>query len=406
MEFVGYQIEESRKEAPASDPDVPAKQAPAKAQPNVPSEAPDIDVEFTEFGIVIRSDDLDALDAFEYLLLAAINRRGTMTTTPTIYYLRYASAQNAVGIVEQVLGIGGGGGDGLLGGLAGNFLGGAAGDIVGSLLGGGGGGGTVETSGDVRLTAEPRLNGVIVQANAQDLELIKSILAEIDQSFAPQGWNRTYFIPIHYLDADEVAGVIRETFSENFASATQGQQQSQQRQAQQFFQQLMGGRGGRGGRGGSQQQQQPERMTLTVHARSNSILVTGPEHLALRVKSLVEAIDQKELLDQEAIAVVKLRGNVKSETMSEAMLTMFGESISTSSTSSTSSTQPGQPARTDAGSLQQRAEFFRAIQQLRGGQGRPGGGGRPGGAGPGGGRPGGGGPGGGRPGGGGPRGGR
>ena len=222
----------------------------------------------------------------DFSRVGLINQRGTAPTPPTIIYVKYIKAAEAKAVLDEVLGLGAAAGGG-----------GAAG---GETLGGS----TVQTTGEVQITAEPRLNALIVQANEMDLELIEDMLLELDRSFAPQdpkAYGETFVIPVYYMTADDVANVVKQAFPQQIYSEGSGQDRQQQ-QTQQFLQQMLrGGRGGRGG-GGQQQAAQEQKMSIGIDPRSNSLIVTGPEHLYLRVLSLVEQLDRRGIADNEGIS--------------------------------------------------------------------------------------------------------
>ena len=73
------------------------------------------------------------------------------------------------------LGVGGGAAGSLRGGRGGGF-GGAAGGGVASITGGGGG----EFEGEVRITADPSTNALIINASPQDYETLKQVIAQLD----------------------------------------------------------------------------------------------------------------------------------------------------------------------------------------------------------------------------------
>lgn len=137
-------------------------------------------------------------------------------------------------------------------------------------------------------------------------------------------------------------------------------------------------------------------MTVGVDSRSNSLVVTGPEHLYKKVLALVEQLDQEGLNSSETLSVVKLNGGVNAATLSEALKSILGEAVETNTTSSSSNnsqqTQSGQQRsnqpqqnQPNLDDVRRRLEFMRNIQRMQqGGGGFPGRGGS-GGRGPGGG---------------------
>ena len=139
-------------------------------------------------GILIASEDLEALDDFELLLSDVAGQSTTGGREFAVYYLRFAKSNVVAETVTEIFGGGGGegGGGGLLGDIAGAALGGgAAGDLVGGLLGISGGGGATAL-GSIDVVADPRLNALIVRAKPNDLDTLEQLLQILDQPSGPE----------------------------------------------------------------------------------------------------------------------------------------------------------------------------------------------------------------------------
>ncbi len=180
-------------------------------------------------GLLIASQDLEALNDFEELLLTMANRATGSARQFAVFYLRHATAEAAAELLNQVLGgdqgeTGGGGeaGGGLLGSLAGAALGDAGGGLVGSLLGlGGGGSAPLTASGSFLIVPETRLNFLIVQANPTDMQLIEQLLQMIDQRSSPEEVQTVAaprLVPVLNTSAESVAEVVRQVYSNRLAS--------------------------------------------------------------------------------------------------------------------------------------------------------------------------------------------
>jgi type II secretory pathway component GspD/PulD (secretin) len=343
-------------------------------------------------GIVIASEDLEALDEFEALL------RSLMDRTPaggaqdfTIVYLKYAKADIAAALLQEILGAGGGdaggggGGGGLLGNIASMALGGGGGggggDLIGGLLGLGGGGdeggGTaaIQTTGKVTIIPDPRLNALVVQAGPSDLELVEQLLKVIDQEFSPEDV-QTQPIPrmiaVKFVTADEVAAVVREVYSSRIAAAAGGGGQRQQPSPEEFIRALRGG-GGRGGRGGAGDKQRGEeqKMTIGVDKRSNSLIVSAPDPLFREVEKLVAQIDKAGTETDDVTTVVQIK-NASPELVKNAISAHFGDKAQMNTTPQTAGPQATQGGAV-AGGPQGRGGQGQG-QGRRGGQGGQGGG--------------------------------
>ena len=239
-----------------------AQAVPAEAAAGGPGEPagspPEIVVAVGSGEITIASEDLDALDEFEALVTSIADQMATSGEKFTVFYLKYARADVAAELLQEVLGGGGSdsgaGGGSLLGDLAGGMLGGGgAGGLMGTLLGLGGGGGgggddmSLETTGAVTVVPDLRLNALIVQANPTDLDLIKQLLDVIDLEASPEKVETISppkLIPVLYTNANEIAEVVRQVFAQQITNSSGGQRQPS---PEEFIRMLRGGRGRDGG---------------------------------------------------------------------------------------------------------------------------------------------------------------
>jgi len=390
----------------------PAAAQPAAAQPAAPQPAAAAKAEIVvapgPAGVAISSQDLDALDKFEELF----NTLAEQATGAdyTVFYLKYAQADVAAALLNSIINGdaaggggapagGGGGGGGLFGGAAG-LLGGAGGDLLGGLLGGGAAG-SVTTAGTVTITPDLRLNALVVQAQAADVDLVEELLEIIDQKSSPEDvetQGKPRLIPVIYTSAERVANVVRQVYVTSIQSgASRGRQPS----PEDFIRALQSR--GRGGSSAPQARSEGPKMTVSVDEFSNTLIVAAPDPLFSDVKKLVEQLDQAGAQGSETMRVVTLK-RANPELVQRALSSLVGSQVQVSTTSASGSnsgssrTESGpsasQPSKEQADQARRRAEFFNALQRAgagRGGDsGRGGGRGGPGGGGPGGGRTGGG----------------
>ncbi|EAQ79125.1 secretin N-terminal domain-containing protein [Blastopirellula marina] len=369
-------------------------------------------------GIVIASDDTEALDQLEELIQMLGDRIANSGADYTVFYLKHAPADVAADLLSKIMtgqaaSGGGDAGGGLLGDMASSMLGGGGG-LMGSLLGlGGSDGGSYTASGSFSVVADGRLNALVVKGSAADVQVIDQLLKIIDQPHSPEDVQtkaKPRMIPVLYQPANDVLNVVKQVYADRIADSGGGGQQRQP-SPEDFIRALGGGRGGRGGGGGQGGQggapSEPPKMTIGVDTRSNALVVSAPDPLFDEVKLLVEQLDQAGSDSQETMQVVNIRKS-NPETVQNALRSILGANVTSNTTSATSSTngqstpnQPQAPSQADADAMRQRMEMFNRIRGAmeQGGGGRGGrGGGAPGG--------GGGGRGGGAPGGGGGRGGR
>lgn len=362
-----------------------------------PKELADIVIHPGPGGMYIMSEDVEALEEFMAILEEMTIDAGNTGPEYYVYYLKYVQADVAASLLTQITSgdSGGGGTDGgLIGDLAGDVLGGA-GSLLGGLMGGLGTGGSMTGSGNISITPDLRLNALIVQGTPEDQDLIEQLLKILDKKESPED-NETKgkprLIPVFNQTAEAVAGVIRTTFADNISSGQQGGGQRQP-SPEDLIRALRGG--GRNGGGGAQQvKQEPAKMTVSVDATSNTLIVRAPDELFDEVKRLVEQLDEIGAAEAEFSYVYQLKG-LSPEAMETALSSIIGAGIETSSSTTTSNTSNNSTNQNQRGEQDQQAEvrqrieqfnaIRRAMEQGRGGQnsGRPGGG-------PGGGRPGGG----------------
>ena len=360
---------------------------------SIPVAGSDIIIQMTPAGMVIASEDPEALVAFETLMQAIAAPGGAQSDLPTIYWLKYIKADVAAELISSVLG----GAESSVGSLADSVIGGLGGGMLGGLLGMGGGGNDSATrsiltsTGSVSIVPDPRLNALIVQGNPIDLEFIDLILEKVDVQESPESVEtvaRPALIPVIYQDAQEVAELVKAVYAEKMVG-----QASQSRgggsapgggfSPQDFIAAMRegGGRGGRGGGGGTAAKSEPAKITVAVDARSNSLVVTATPQDFEEIRRLVNALDQQGMESEEGISVVAIPGAVKPDVVKQALESMLGrkvESTSSTNTGSTRTTSGDDRGRMTTGGstpddIQRRIEFFRS--QFGGGGGGPPGGG-------------------------------
>ena len=356
----------------------------------------EIRVEVTSEGIIIYSNDLQALDAFE-----AIVRRLTPPNSAasdrqiTIFYLKYSKVDVAKSLLQQIMS---GGEDDSLG--LGSLVNDATtsmmgGGLMGMLLGGGGmmggetEGSSFSASGTVSIVANQRLNALIVQANDEDLQMIDDLLKVIDREGSEteiETAGKPRLIPLTYTSATEISAVLKEVYAGRITGASSGREQQSRGGQEDMMRQMMqrmagGGRGGSGGGGGNNEVKgEPAKMTIGVDATSNSLIIAAPEPMFKEVHELVMALDQAGTQTQEAIEVRTLH-LANPDVVNTALRAILGENVSTSgssggSASSRSSSSPA-PSAANIDAIRQRMEMFNRMRSSGGGFGGSSSGGRP-----------------------------
>ncbi len=343
-------------------------------------------------GLIVTSDDPEALEEFEQLARMVTEQMSFGPTEPTVFYLKFVSAKAASELLNSILtGEASSSGGGSGGGLLGSVLGEVGGGLVGSLLGGGGGGSDVSTisggmaTGEISMTADPRLNCLVVRANSADLDLISDLLETIDQEDSPtkiETSGKVRLIQVVNNSVDEIAAVVKQVFADRIAAAPNsgggGGGQQRQPSPQEFMEALRGG-GGRGGRGGGASSELKQAtMTVGTDVKNNTLIISSSQNLYDEVVELVTMLDQAALEKEEKVEVVQLDGSVNATVLQNALRATFGAqakstnvaaTASNSSSSSGSSNSPssssGPPSSSggfDPAAAAQRAEFFRQFQ--------------------------------------------
>jgi type II secretory pathway component GspD/PulD (secretin) len=303
-------------------------------------------------GVMIASEDTQALDEFERLFTSLAGNTMNGSSNYTIFYLKHAKADIVAQTLDQVFGGGtvqpSDGGGNLLGDLAGSMMGDAGGGIVGSLLGMGGG--SIKPSGSLRITPDPRLNALVVQANPIDVDTIEQLLKILDQKESPEDiliTPKPRMIPLTNTDAEKIAEVVKQVYQDRLVSSAGAA--AAQPTPQDFLQMLRGGRrGGGGGAGqGRNQADEVQKMSIGVDTRTNSLIVAAPDPLFQEVKTLVENLDVASEDTADGMKVISLH-HASPDAVQSALQAIAGDSIqfnrsggtAANNRSRTSNTQP------------------------------------------------------------------
>ncbi|PQO25420.1 hypothetical protein C5Y96_24065 [Blastopirellula marina] len=323
-------------------------------------------------GLIIASDDQDSLDKLE-ALIETLSSRYSSSAEYSVYYLRYVKADVAAQMLQSILtGVtpSDDGGGSLMGDIASEMLGGGGG-LMGSLMGlGSSSASTSLSGGSLSIIPDMRLNALVVQASVQDLDKIDQLLKIMDQPHSPEQveTKRTpRMIPVLFTSAQDIATIVQTVYADRIASTGNGQQQRQP-SPEDFIRALRGGRGGREGGGGGAASE-PEKMTIGVDARSNSLVVSAPDPLFEEVKSLVEELDQAGDDTNQTMQVVKVRSS-NPETIQKALSSLTGQSVTVNSTAANSSSSGSNNASNNAPAaaapnpdeMRQRMEMFQRIR--------------------------------------------
>ncbi|MEW4561719.1 secretin N-terminal domain-containing protein [Bremerella sp. JC770] len=336
-------------------------------------------------GLVIASEDQESLDKLE-ALIETLSSRYSSSAEYSVYYLRYVKADVAAQMLQSILtGVtpSDDGGGSLMGDIASEMLGGGGG-LMGSLMGlGSASTSTSLTGGSLSIIPDMRLNALVVQASVQDLDKIDQLLKVMDQPHSPEQveTKRTpRMIPVLYTSAQDIASIVQTVYSDRIASTGGGGGQQRQPSPEDFIRALRGGRGGREGGGGGGAASEPEKMTIGVDTRSNSLVVSAPDPLFEEVKALIEELDQAGDDTNQTMQVVKVRSS-NPETIQKALSSLTGQPVTVNSTANSSgssgnaSNNNGNAAQApNPDEMRQRMEMFQRIREQMQRQGGEGGG--------------------------------
>ena len=358
----------------------------------------DIIVRMTPGGLMIASEDLEALDVFERLLGQLAAPSASASDLPTIFWLKYAKADATAELVAAILG----GAESSAASMTDSLIGGGVGGMLGGLMGIGGGGGggdqsasksVLTSTGSVLITSDNRLNALFVQANPIDLATVEMVLEKVDRMESPEDVelvSKPRLIPLVYQNAKDVSEVVKSVFGDRIAGAQSSNSRGgggQQQQAAEFVAALRGGggRGGRGGGGGNGGiQSEPTKINVSVDERSNSLIVTASEQDFEEVRVLAIALDDGGRTTADTVETVAIPGNMNAESVVEALEAVLGRKVNqTVEASGTSNATgrangPGTNTTPSQGDIQSRIDAFRARAGAAGaggfGGGRGGGG--------------------------------
>ena len=339
----------------------------------------DIIVQFTPNGMMIASEDLEALDAFQSLMESLAEPSTAQADLPTIIWLKYIKADLAAELISSVLG----GGETSVASAVDSVTSGFGGGMLGLLgLGGGGGGDGEEppstarsimtTSGSVNIVPDARLNALIIQANPVDLRLIEMILEKVDREESPediQTVSRPQLIPVIYQDAADVAEVVKAAFGDRIQGAASSGSQAGPPSPQEFIQALRG-------KGKSQESKptsRPNQIGIAVDVKSNSLVVVATPQDFDEVRELVETLDNEGMATEETIITHTMDGSVNPEVLRLALQSILGTEAGSSTTKNGKPTPNSSGTKSEsaqaAADIQRRMEFFRAIRDGMGAEG-------------------------------------
>ncbi|MDR2440974.1 MAG: hypothetical protein LBE12_16565 [Planctomycetaceae bacterium] len=338
-------------------------------------------------GLMISSEDTEALNKLEELIRMLSDESVLGKTLLVVYYLKNSTAEVVSQTLQTLLNSGNTTTLGISGAgsvdTSGSFEGKQRAEVLGLLTLGN----SIEKTGPVSISADARLNALLIQANPVDHKTIERLLPVLDQADALGGdiLNRPKprLIPLKNMRAEDALLVVEKVYANRIqsgtgnsaASATQNNNNNRTANRRSpsgdqaaspimsgmvspmmpgmvpgmmpgmppggpgaMIQQLM--RMGSGNQSGSSTAKEPEpTMTLGVDSRSNSLIVSSPESLFLQVEAFVRELDEMAIQTETVIEVVPLK--ISSDLVRQTVSNIYGDSVKFSTSRSSTSTSSG-----------------------------------------------------------------
>ena len=287
---------------------------------NVQSQDAAIRCQFSPRGLILQSEDAKALDEFEDHLVTIAGPVDSTPSPPIVFYLKYTRPDDAIWMLAELLD----GGEASLLSESSSLVNGfvsSSSSLLGTLVSSREGT-TTMVAGSITVVADSRLNRLIVQGTASDIDQVEGYLKIIDKDnsiTSIETYGTSHVIELVYSQASEVALVIRSAYEGRVSGSAPG---------------LPGGAqpGQRPAPQPSSEKQDSDKkstkkelvaqpaktlepkMTIAVHEPSNSLIVTAPDHLFREVEQLAKVIDQR---SQKAVRIVRVPETVAIESLQE-----------------------------------------------------------------------------------------
>jgi type II secretory pathway component GspD/PulD (secretin) len=279
----------------------------------------------TPGGIVIQSQDLDALDNFQEVLETLVQMDKKRGRRLEKFAIKYKDADVAANMLKAIIEGGATVADASSSSNLASMFGGGGGPLgmLSGLLGSSSSrnpAGAVNVSGsgfDGTIVPDMETNVLVVMATAESLDYIESLIKEIDvaESPDPQEAPPARFIPVLHGKAADMKTLVMEQFAGQIYGESSGGRGGQGIQPQDIALALItGGRGGpgRGGLGGGRGNQQSnmgekKKIKISVAADTNSLIVTAPDHLFHDVEEFVHMVDMENVVPNATVSVVPIK---------------------------------------------------------------------------------------------------
>lgn len=327
---------------------------------DIRSRDPEVRCQPTSRGLLVQCDDPEVLGKFAKLVRSITGVSDSLQSPPIVFYLKYTRPEDAIRMLAELLDGGDAVSDAQVSSLVNGILP-SDGTYLGSLVTTAQGT-TTMTAGTMTVVADSRLNRLIAQGTAQDIEMIEGYLRIIDKEnslTSVETYGRAHVIELVNSQADVVAETLREAYGNRILGVegsgnNRANRPNQQRQPQSEVRRPNEERGdeesqrdgdgearqndnerGRQPRGANQPVRNLEpKMTVAVHEPSNSLIITAPDLLFQEVEQLVKLIDARnetvvDIIQVDDAAIIGTLQSVLGEEPSSLQRNGFNSALGT-----------------------------------------------------------------------------
>lgn len=323
-------------------------------------------------GLMISSENPDALNKLEELIRMLSDETVLGKTSLVVYYLKNSTAEVVAQTLQTLMGTSSATTFGVSGSgsidTSPNFENEQRAALLGMLQIGH----SIEKTGPLSVSADSRLNALLIQANPVDHKTIERLLPILDQEEIPGGEikkkARPRLIPLKNMRAEDAQASVEKIFANRIQAGTaagSGQQNAnrnnnQRQQGRQatnmpammpgmppgmpgmpggpgmMLQQMMARMGGQNSSSATAKEQEAT-MTLGVDSRSNSLIVSAPESLFLEVEAFVKELDYYAAQSETVVEVVQLK-EISPDLAKQTIANLAGDSVKFSTSQATQAT--------------------------------------------------------------------
>ena len=279
---------------------------------NTKSTEPSIRCQLLPDGLVIQSEDVDALDRFESHLQTVSNTYGATVSPTIVFYLKYAKADDAVRMLADLIEGGEIANEVTDSTLVNGYVPSAS--YYGAFLTSREGMLTLN-AGTMTVISDSRLNRLITQGSTEDVETVEEYLQIIDKDnsiTSVETYGSSQVIELQHAKAKDVAETLRSAFAGRVIideskmakqpAASGAQAQPRYNESRDDRDKKSSDSKSNNARGGQAIMDLAPKMTIAVHESSNSLIITAPQSLFQEVERLVGVIDSMAEQTVEVIA--------------------------------------------------------------------------------------------------------